>query len=68
VLIEGQTAAVSSKGLICVQAFASSTIIVRKAKKEIFRRLAPIPAGRAARKVAPMTFLMLFIMLFDVFQ
>jgi hypothetical protein len=35
VLKTGQAMAVVSKGLICVQAFAFSTIVVRNAKTEI---------------------------------
>jgi hypothetical protein len=40
-LKKGQSVTVASKGLICVQAFASSTIVVRKMETEISRRFVP---------------------------
>jgi hypothetical protein len=50
VLKKGQAMAVVSKGLICVQAFALSTIVVRNAKTEISRLCVPYrPAGLPAR-------------------
>lgn len=41
VLKKGQAMAVVSKGLICVQAFAVSTIFVRKTEKEISQLCVP---------------------------
>lgn len=40
-LEKGQSVTVVSKGLICVQAFASSTVVVRKKETEISRRFVP---------------------------
>ncbi len=40
-LKKGQSVTVVSKGLICVQAFATSTIVARKTETEISRRFAP---------------------------
>ncbi len=45
-----QSVTVVSKGLICVQAFASSTIVVRRPEKAVSRRCVPcrpaeLPAG-----------------------
>jgi hypothetical protein len=41
VLKQGQAMAVVSKGLICVQAFSPSAIVVRGGKTNIFRRWVP---------------------------
>lgn len=50
VLKTGQAMTVVSKGLICVQAFAFSTIVVRKTKKEISQLCVPCqPAELPAR-------------------
>lgn len=50
VLKEGQAMAVVSKGLICVQAFALSTIVVRSTKTGISQRYVPYrPAELPAR-------------------
>ena len=40
-LNNGQSVTVVSKGLICVQAFASSTIVVRKTETKSSRRYVP---------------------------
>lgn len=50
ILNRGQSVTVVSKGVICVQAFASSTIVVRTAETEGSRRFVPcrsveLPAG-----------------------
>lgn len=50
VLKKGQAMAVVSKGLICVQAFALSTIVVRRAKTEISQLYVPFrPAELPAK-------------------
>lgn len=50
VLKQGQAMTVVSKGLICVQAFAFSTIVVRSTKKEISQLCVPCqPAELPAR-------------------
>lgn len=50
ILKKGQSAAVVSTGLICVQAFASSAIVVRRPEKEITKRCVPCrPAELPAR-------------------
>jgi hypothetical protein len=50
VLQKGQAMAVVSKGVICVQAFALSTIVVHSAETKMFRRWVPHhPAKLAPR-------------------
>lgn len=44
VLRKHQTMTVTSKGLICIQALAVSTIIVRKTEHQISRQCLPCPA------------------------
>jgi hypothetical protein len=50
VLKKGQAMAVVSKGLICIQAFAFSAIVVRRTTTEVSRRCVPYrPAQVPAR-------------------
>lgn len=48
VLRKAQTMTVTSKGLICIQALAPSTIIVRKTEHAIVRPCLPCPAESPA--------------------